>query len=447
MQKRRVLILGAAGRDFHNFNMCYRGDPAVEVVAFTATQIPNIDDRTYPPSLAGALYPNGIPILPEEELEQAIAERKVDLVVMSYSDLPYDYVMHLGARVNAAGADFAMLGTRATFAVSTRPVVAITAVRTGCGKSQVSRFVASRLRAAGRQVVAVRHPMPYGDLATQAVQRMASLADIDNYHCTIEEREEYESHVQEGGVIYAGVDYEAILRRAEAEADIVLWDGGNNDLPFYRPDLWITIADPLRPGHEERYYPGEANVRAADVLVINKANVAAPADVERVAGNLRRLNPRAKVLRAHSVLSVDRPEVIRGQRVLAVEDGPTLTHGEMKFGAATQAAREHGAAAIVDPRPWAVGGIKETFEHYPNVGALLPAMGYWDEQVRDLERTINAVDCDAVVIGTPFDIGRLVKIDKPVAVVTYAHADVPGEPGLAGVVDGFLAGLSGKGGR
>jgi predicted GTPase len=365
----------------------------------------------------------------------------VDLAVMSYSDVTYEHVMHLGARVNAAGADFAMLGTRATFARSSKPVVAITAVRTGCGKSQASRFVASRLRAAGKRVVAVRHPMPYGDLAVQAVQRMASLEDIDNYHCTIEEREEYESHVQEGGVIYAGVDYAAILRRAEAEADIVLWDGGNNDLPFYEPDLWITIADPLRPGHEERYYPGEANVRAADVLVINKANVADPADVERVAQNLRRLNPRAKVLKAHSLLSVDRPEVIRGRRVLAVEDGPTLTHGEMTFGAATQAARENGAAAIVDPRPWAVGGIRETFEKYPKVGSLLPAMGYWDEQVRDLERTINAVDCDAVVIGTPFNINRLIRIEKPVAVVSYAHADVPGEPGLTEVVDGFLSGL------
>ncbi len=447
MQKRRVLILGAAGRDFHNFNMCYRGDTSCDVVAFTATQIPNIDDRTYPPSLAGALYPNGIPILPEEDLEKAIKERKVDLAVMSYSDLPYDTVMHLGARVNAAGADFVMLGTRSTFAISSKPVVAITAVRTGCGKSQASRFVASRLRAAGKRVVAVRHPMPYGDLAVQAVQRMASLEDIDNYNCTIEEREEYEKHVEEGGVIYAGVDYEAILRRAEAEADIVLWDGGNNDLPFYRPDLWITIADPLRPGHEERYYPGEANVRASDVLVVNKANVAAPEDVERVSANLRRLNPRAQVLRAHSVLSVDRPEIISGKRVLAVEDGPTLTHGEMTFGAATQAAREHGAAALVDPRPWAVGGIKETFEKYPKVGALLPAMGYWDEQVRDLEKTINAVDCDVVVIGTPFDIGRLVKIEKPVAVVTYAHADVPGEPGLAGVIDDFLARSNEKDGR
>jgi predicted GTPase len=441
MQKKRVLILGAAGRDFHNFNMVYREDPAFEVVAFTATQIPNIDDRTYPPSLAGALYPAGIPIRAEEELEQIIREKSVDLAVMSYSDVTYEHVMHLGARVNAAGADFAMLGTRATFARSSKPVVAITAVRTGCGKSQASRFVASRLRAAGKRVVAVRHPMPYGDLAVQAVQRMASLEDIDNYHCTIEEREEYESHVQEGGVIYAGVDYEAILRRAEAEADIVLWDGGNNDLPFYEPDLWITIADPLRPGHEERYYPGEANVRAADVLVINKANVADPADVERVAQNLRRLNPRAKVLKAHSLLSVDRPEVIRGRRVLAVEDGPTLTHGEMTFGAATQAARENGAAAIVDPRPWAVGGIRETFEKYPKVGSLLPAMGYWDEQVRDLERTINAVDCDAVVIGTPFNINRLIRIEKPVAVVSYAHADVPGEPGLTEVVDGFLSGL------
>lgn len=440
MSKRRVVILGAAGRDFHNFNMVYRNDPAYEVVAFTATQIPKIDDRIYPAVLAGKLYPKGIPILPETELERIFAERDVDLAVMAYSDLPYAYVMHMGARVNAAGADFEMMGTKRTFAKSSKPVIAVTAVRTGCGKSQISRFVAKRLRAAGKKVVAVRHPMPYGDLAAQAVQRMASIQDIDDYKCTIEEREEYEMHVAEGGVIYAGVDYEAILRRAEAEADVVLWDGGNNDLPFYKPDLWITVADPLRPGHEASYYPGEANIRGSDIIVIGKANVASEADVRTVEESCRKLNPRARVIRAVSALTVDKPEVIKGKRVLAVEDGPTLTHGEMAFGAATQAARENGAAALVDPRPWAVGGLKETFEKYPRIGVLLPAMGYWDQQVKDLEATINATDCDAVVLGTPFDIQRLVKITKPTAVVSYAHKDYDdGANSLSKIVDEFLA--------
>jgi predicted GTPase len=440
MKKRRVVILGAAGRDFHDFNMAYRNNPAYEVVAFTATQIPKIEGRTYPAVLAGPLYPQGIPILPESSLEKIFAEYDVDLAVMAYSDLPYAYVMHMGARVNAAGADFEMMGTKGTFAKSSKPVVAVTAVRTGCGKSQISRFVASRLRAAGKKVVAVRHPMPYGDLAEQAVQRMASIKDIDDYKCTIEEREEYEMHVEEGGVIYAGVDYEAILRRAEAEADIVLWDGGNNDLPFFKPDLWITVADPLRPGHEESYYPGEANIRGCDVIVVGKTNVAAEDAVRKVEENCRRLNPRARVIRAASMLKVENASVIKGKRVLAVEDGPTLTHGEMAFGAATQAARENGAAALVDPRPWAVGGLKETFDKYPGIGVLLPAMGYWDQQVKDLEATINAVDCDAVVLGTPFNIQRLVKIDKPTAVVTYSHQDVDdGANSLTKIIDGFLA--------
>jgi predicted GTPase len=366
-------------------------------------------------------------------------DEKIDLALMAYSDLPYDYVMHMGARVNAAGADFEMMGTRHTFAPSTKPVIAVTAVRTGCGKSQISRYIASRLRAAGKKVVSVRHPMPYGDLAEQAVQRMASIEDIDRYKCTIEEREEYEKHVEEGGVIYAGVDYEAILREAEKEADIVLWDGGNNDMPFYKPDLWITVADPLRPGHEKAYYPGEANVRGSDVVVVGKANVADEAAVAAVEESCRQLNPRAKILRAASVLTIDHPEIIQGKRVLAVEDGPTLTHGEMKFGAGTQAAKENGASTLVDPRPWAVGGLKETFEKYSGIGDLLPAMGYWDQQVKDLEATINAVDCDVVVIGTPFDIKRLVKIDKPTAVVTYAHQDMDENDGLAKVVDDFLA--------
>ena len=438
---KRVLILGAAGRDFHNFNMVYRDNDAYEIVAFTATQIPNIDDRMYPAVLAGKLYPDGIPILPEDQLEKIIVDRDVDVAVMAYSDLPYDYVMHMGARVNAAGADFEMMGTKHTFAKSSKPVVAVTAVRTGCGKSQVSRYIASRLREAGKKVVSVRHPMPYGDLAEQAVQRMATIEDIDNYKCTIEEREEYEKHVEDGGVIYAGVDYEAILRQAEAEADIVLWDGGNNDLPFYKPDLWITVADPLRPGHEEAYYPGEANVRGSDVLVVGKTNVAPEEDVKAVEDACKRLNPRAKIVRAASVLHVENAEIIKGKKVLAVEDGPTLTHGEMKFGAGTQAAREHGAGELVDPRPWAVGGLKETFDKYPSIGVLLPAMGYWDQQVKDLETTINAVECDAVVIGTPFDIKRIVKIDKPTAVVTYAHEDVDKANGLEVIVDEFLKGV------
>lgn len=441
MSKRRVLILGAAGRDFHIFNMIYRDNPDFEVVAFTATQIPRIDDRRYPPSLAGKLYPNGISIMSEDALESIIEKNDVDIAVMAYSDVSYDYVMHMAARVNAAGADFEMMGTKATFAKSTKPVIAVTAVRTGCGKSQVSRFIASRLREAGKKVTSVRHPMPYGDLAAQAVQRMASMEDIDNNKCTIEEREEYEKHVEEGGIIYAGVDYEAILRQAEQESDIVIWDGGNNDLPFYKPDLWICIADPLRPGHEESYYPGEANIRASDVLIVGKANVASEDTVNNLIDNCRRLNPKAKIIKAYSMLTIENAEVIAGKRILAVEDGPTLTHGEMKFGAATQAAIENGAAEIVDPRPWAVGGLKETFDKYPSIGALLPAMGYWDQQVKDMETTINAVDCDSVVIGTPFNVQRLIKIDKPCALVTYEHQDPDSENSLAAIIDEFLASL------
>jgi len=441
MGKRRVLILGAAGRDFHNYNTVFRDDPQREVVAFTATQIPNIDGRNYPPELAGELYPSGIPILPEDDLERIIADRDVDVAVMAYSDLPYDHVMHLGARANAAGADFQMIGTKHTFIEASKKVIAVTAVRTGCGKSQISRFVSSRLRAAGKTVAVVRHPMPYGNLVEQMVQRMASIEDVDRYDCTIEEREEYERHIEEGGVVYAGVDYGKILELAENEADIVLWDGGNNDQPFYRPDLWITIADPLRPGHESAYYPGEVNVRGADVLVVNKVNAATPEAVQQVIDSCRALNPKARIVRAASALSVDDPSVIKGNRVLAIEDGPTLTHGEMEYGAATAAAREHGAAEIVDPRAWAVGGIKQTFEAYPGIGKVLPAMGYWDEQVADLEKTINAVDCDAVVLGTPFNIQRIVEIEKPSCVVTYAHQDVESDGGLARVVDEFLASL------
>jgi predicted GTPase len=439
MGKKKVLIIGAAGRDFHNFNTVYRNNPDFEVVAFTAAQIPRIDDRKYPAVLAGEGYPDGIPIMPEVELENIIADKQVDIGVMAYSDLPYDYVMHIGARVNAAGADFTMMGTKDTFVKSTRPLIAVTAVRTGSGKSQTSRFIASRLRAAGKKVASIRHPMPYGDLAEQAVQRMATIEDIDNYKCTIEEREEYEKHVEDGGIIYAGVDYEAIVRKAEEEADIIIWDGGNNDFPFYKPDLWITVADPLRPGHEEAYYPGEANIRGCDVIVIGKSNVASKEAIEQVRATCKRLNPKAKIINAASILDVDKPEVIKGKRVLVVEDGPTLTHGEMKFGAGTQAARENGAKEIIDPRPWATGGMKETFDKYPEIGKLLPAMGYWDDQIKDLENTINAVDCESVVIGTPFDIKRIVKIDKPSAVVTYRHEDIDSDNGLAKIIDDFLA--------
>ncbi len=441
MRKKRMVIIGAAGRDFHNFNTAYRNNPDIEVVAFTAAQIPKIADRTYPPSLAGKYYPNGIPILKEDDLENIIRDEQVDVCMMAYSDLHHSHVMHLSARVNAAGANFLMMGTKDTFLKSTKPVVAVTAVRTGCGKSQVSRFVARTLRAAGKKVISVRHPMPYGDLEAQAVQRMASIEDIDNHNCTIEEREEYEKHVEQGGVVYAGVDYEAILRKAEAEADIVLWDGGNNDLPFFKPDLWITIADPLRPGHGVLYYPGEANVRGSDVIVIGKTNVATKEAVAIVEENCRNLNPTATIVKAASVLEVDKPEVIRGKRVLAVEDGPTLTHGGMAFGAASQAAWENDATEVVDPRKWAEGGIKDTFENYPEVGKVMPAMGYWDEQIADLERSINAVDCDAVVIGTPFDIQRIVNINKPCAVVTYRHEDIDPTAGLTKIIANFLKNL------
>ncbi len=439
MERKKVIIIGAAGRDFHNFNTAYRDNERYEVVAFTATQIPKIEDRTYPAVLAGKLYPSGIPIVGEEKLEELIDKYDADLCVMSYSDVRHEYVMHMGARVNAAGADFSMMGTKATCVKSTKPLVAVVAVRTGSGKSQTSRFVASRLRAAGKKVVSIRHPMPYGDLAEQAVQRMATIEDIDNYKCTIEEREEYEKHVEEGGIIYAGVDYEAIVREAEKEADIILWDGGNNDMPFYKPDLWITVADPLRAGHEETYYPGETNIRASDVISVGKANVATEEQIKQVTDTCKRLNPKAKIIRSNSVLSVDKPEVIKGKKVLVVEDGPTLTHGEMAFGAGTQAAKEQGAGEIIDPRPWATGGMKETYDKYPDIGALLPAMGYWDEQIADLQKTINAVDCESVVIGTPFDIKRIVKIDKPTCIVTYAHEDADPNDGLGKVVDEFLA--------
>ncbi len=412
--------MGAAGRDFHNFNSCYRHDPRYRVVAFTATQIPNIEGRTYPPALAGAQYPDGIPIHPEEDLEALIDKQEVDLVVFSYSDVPYEYVMHQAARVNAAGASFQLLGAERAMLRSKKPVIAVCAVRTGCGKSQTTRKVAEVLKDMGRKVAVVRHPMPYGDLTKQACQRFAELADMDRHECTIEEREEYELHISNGNLLFAGVDYQQILAAAEKEADVILWDGGNNDMSFYRPDLLITVADPHRSGHETRYYPGETNFRMADIILINKVNTAEEADIAAIEANARRLNPQAKVVRVDSAIHCEGAEQVAGKKVLVVEDGPTLTHGEMRFGAGHVAARAHGAAAIVDPRPHAAGSIKGVFEKYPHVTDILPAMGYGDDQIADLEATINATPCDLVLIGTPFDLAKLIKINKPVLRVSYA---------------------------
>ena len=435
--RRKVVILGAGGRDFHNFNMAFRDRDDVEVVAFTATQIPGIENRTYPPSLSGPLYPKGIPIVPEADLEKLAGEHGVFEAVFSYSDVNYAYVGHMAARVNALGCDFMLLGPAATMVKGRVPIIAITAVRTGCGKSQTTRRVLKLLLARGLKTVAVRHPMPYGDLAKQAVQRFTTLDDLTKHKCTIEEMEEYEPHIAAGSVVFAGVDYEAILREAEKEADVVLWDGGNNDFSFYRPDLTIVVADPHRPGHETSYYPGETNLRLADVVVINKETTADYAGIVAVQNSIERLNPRAQVVHAASPLFVDDPSVIRGKRVLVVEDGPTLTHGEMKYGAGMIAARQFQAAEIVDPRPWVSGEIAETFAKYPGIGALLPAMGYGDKQMKDLERTINAVEADAVVIGTPIDLGRLLKIQKPAVRVRYELEEI-GAPKLDGILDEFI---------
>jgi predicted GTPase len=429
MKKIRTIIMGAAGRDFHNFNTYYRGNDQYEVVAFTATQIPNIDDRKYPAALAGDLYPAGIPILPEAQLETLIKEENIDQVVFAYSDVPYEYVMHKAALVNAAGADFRLMGTKETQIKSTKPVVGVCAVRTGSGKSQTTRRVSLILREMGYKVAAIRHPMPYGDLVKQKVQRFANYSDLDKHECTIEEREEYEPHLDNGIIVYAGVDYEAILREAEKEVDIVLWDGGNNDFSFYVTDLLIVVADPHRAGHELRYYPGETNVRMADVFVINKVDTANPDDVITVRDNLHMLNPDAVVIEGASPLFVDDPDSIRGKRVLVVEDGPTLTHGEMAYGAGFVAARRFGAGEIVDPRPYAVGSIRETYEKYPDTGKILPAMGYGDEMMRDLENTINAADVDLVLSGTPIDLTRVIKINKPIQRVRYELQEI-GEPTL-----------------
>jgi len=437
MSRRKVIILGAAGRDFHNFNCVYRDNADYEVVAFTATQIPDIDGRRYPAALAGKLYPEGIPIHDETELPALIAKTGAELCVMAYSDRSYQQVMSLGSIVNAAGADFAMLGERLTQLASSKPVISVGAVRTGCGKSQTSRRICQILRKAGKKVVAVRHPMPYGDLVAQRVQRFAEIADLEKHKCTIEEMEEYEPHVVAGGVIYAGVDYEAILRQAEQEADIILWDGGNNDTPFFRSDLHIVVADPHRPGHELGYYPSETNVRIADAVVINKEVEAEFENIEQVRENIRTINPKAVIIDAASPLTVEGDVDLRGKRVLVVEDGPTLTHGEMTYGAGVVAAMRMGAGELVDPRPWATGRLAETFEHYPEIGTLLPAMGYGDEQVADLQKTINAVDCDVVVIGTPIDLNRIVKIDKPTVRVKYELQEI-GLPNLEQLLARFL---------
>ncbi len=427
--KKRVVILGAAGRDFHNFNLFFRDNPAYEVAAFTATQIPNIEGRLYPPVLAGDLYPDGIPILPEDELEQIIRERAIDVAVFAYSDVSHETVMHLASRAAASGADFWLLGSKSVMLESSKPVVAVTAARTGCGKSQTTRHVTDILRAMGRKVVVVRHPMPYGDLAKQAVQRFAAYEDLDKHDCTIEEREEYEPHLDRGLVVYAGVDYEAILRQAEAEADVILWDGGNNDLSFFRPDLQITVVDPHRPGHEMRYWPGEANVRMADVIVINKIDTADFEAVQTVRRNIVALNPEAVVVDAASPIFVDDPAAIRGKRVLVVEDGPTLTHGGMAYGAGVIAARRFGAAEIIDPRPWAVDSIATTYAKYPETGPVLPAMGYGEAQLRDLQATINQVPCDLVIVGAPIDLARIIDIKRPSQRVRYELQPI-GQPTL-----------------
>jgi predicted GTPase len=422
MRKHKILILGAAGRDFHNFNVVYRKDRQVEVVAFTASQIPGIAGRRYPPSLAGRFYPEGIPIEEEKDLEKLIEEKGVEECVLSYSDLSYNTVMHLASRVIAAGAKFSMLGADQTMLKSSKPVVAIVAVRTGCGKSQTTRRVVEILREAGKKVVAVRHPMPYGDLEKEKVERYKTLRDLRKYDCTIEEMEEFEPHIMMGSVIYTGIDYGAILRKVEKEAEIIVWDGGNNDTSFYKPDVTITVADPLRAGHEISYYPGEVNFRLADAIVINKIDSAQPAAVQEIIENAEKYNDSARIIKAESVITLEKPELVKNKKVLVVEDGPTLTHGDMKIGAGVVAAERAGAAEIVDPRPWVAGTIRETFARYPGIGPLLPAMGYGEAQRRDLEETINRVECNSVVIGTPIDLGRFIKIEKPYTRVRYELA-------------------------
>jgi len=445
MLQRNIIIIGAAGRDFHNFNVFYRNNPAYKVVAFTAAQIPDIANRKYPAALAGNLYPDGIPIHAQDELEQLIKDLNVDECVFSYSDVSYATVMGVGAKVNAAGADFTLMGYKNTMLKSTKPLIAVGAVRTGSGKSQTSHRIAEILTANGLKVIAIRHPMPYGDLVAQKVQRFATIDDLTKHNCTIEEMEEYEPHIARGIVIYAGVDYEAILRAAENDpngCDVILWDGGNNDFPFYCPDLMITVADPHRPGHELSYYPGEVTLRLADVVVINKIDSADSDNIQTVRNNIARVNPKAVVVDAVSTIIVENPEVIRGKRVLAIEDGPTLTHGEMKIGAGIVAAKRLGAADIIDPRPYAVGKLAETFRIYPNIGKLLPAMGYGEEQMNDLAATIERTDCDSVVIATPINLGRVIKINKPNTRVEYKLQEI-GHPDMNDVLAGFIKKIKG----
>jgi predicted GTPase len=435
---KRVAILGAAGRDFHNFNVVFRNDPAFRVVAFTATQIPNIDRRRYPPELAGSFYPDGIPIIPEEELEDLIRQRQVDVVVFSYSDVSHQTVMHLASRAVAAGADFWLLGAERTQLAAKVPLVSVCAVRTGCGKSPVSRRVAQELRDLGWRLVVVRHPMPYGELSAERVQRFATRADLETQRCTFEEREEYEPHLRHGTVVYAGVDYEAVLRQAEREADLILWDGGNNDTPFYRSDLEIVVADPHRPGHELGYFPGEVNLRRAHVVIINKVETAAPEAVQAVRRNVQHTNPQATVIAAACRVSVTDPESVRGRKVLIVEDGPTLTHGEMSYGAGVVAAAQYRAAGQADPQPFAVGSIRATLERYPHLRGLLPAMGYSEEQRRELEETINRTPCDLVLVATPIDLAALLHLNKPSLRVGYEIEELT-RPGLREILEDFTA--------
>jgi predicted GTPase len=431
MAKRKILILGAAGRDFHNFNVLYRDNEDFDVIAFTATQIPGIAGRKYPSSMSGKLYPQGIPILEEKDLDTIIKNKKIDECVLSYSDLSYDYVMHLASRVAAAGATFTILGAAQTMLKSKKPVIAVCAVRTGCGKSQTTRRIVEIFKENGKKAVTVRHPMPYGVLERQRVQRFEKLQDLEKYDCTIEEMEEYEPHIVMGSIIYAGVDYAAILEKAEKEADVIIWDGGNNDTPFYVPDLHVVLTDPLRPGHEIGYYPGEVNLRMADVVIINKIDTAKQEDIMTVLKNIQTYNPKAEIIHTESKVRVLQPEVIKNKRVLIIEDGPTVTHGEMKIGAGTVAAERTGVSEIVDPRPYVVGSIAEAYDHYPEIGKVLPAMGYGKEQMRDLEKTIEATICDAVVIGTPIDLTRFIKINKPSTRVRYEL----GDEGKAALVD------------
>lgn len=434
MTPKKILILGAAGRDFHNFNVIFRNNPEFKVVGFTATQIPGIAGRRYPTELAGSLYPQGIPIFEENDLERLINEHNIEAAVFSYSDISYQNLMHLGSRVVATGADFWLLSSQRTQLKSSVPVISICAVRTGCGKSPLSRFVAAELRSEGHKVVVIRHPMPYGDLAIQAVQRFATIDDMDKHQCTIEEREEYEPHLRQGTIVYAGVDYERILRQAEKEADVILWDGGNNDTPFYHSDLEIVVVDPHRPGHELAYYPGEVNLRRAHVVVINKVDTASPQDVDTVRRNIVAANPKARIIETACRVSVSDPASVKGRRVLVVEDGPTLTHGEMPYGAGVVAARQCGAAELIDPRPYAVGSIRSTFEKYTHLTSLLPAMGYSTMQMHELEETINRVPCDLVLVATPIDLGHLVQLNKPSLRVTY-EIEEKTQPGLKQLIE------------